>query len=77
MDTLQTTSGVVVTEVAEGSDAEKEGIRPGYLIQEMEWMPIDNLETYSKLVAKLKKENKEKVLLYVKSPDAAVVVMLQ
>ena len=62
-------SGVIVTEVAEGSDAEKEGIRPGYLIQEMEWMPIDNLETYSKLVAKLKAENKEKVLLYIKSPD--------
>ena len=61
--------GVVVTEVAEGSDAEKEGISPGYLVQEMEWMPINNLEAYSELVAKLKKENKEKVLLYVKSPD--------
>lgn len=61
--------GVVVTEVAKDSDAEKEGIRPGYLIQEMEWMTIDNLKTYSVLVAKLKKENKEKVLLYVKSPD--------
>ena len=61
--------GVVVTEVTEDSEAEKEGIRPGYLIQEMEWMPIGNLETYSELVAKLKKENKEKVLLYVKSPD--------
>ena len=61
--------GVVVTDVAEGSDAKKEGISPGYLIQEMEWMPVDNLRTYSDLVAKLKKENKDKVLLYVKSPD--------
>ena len=62
-------TGVVVTDVANGSDSEKKGIKPGYLIQEMEWMPIDNLEVYSRLVTKLKAENKRKILLYVKSPD--------
>ena len=33
-------TGVIVTEVEDGSDAEKKGIRPGYLIQEMEWRPV-------------------------------------
>ncbi len=61
--------GVIVTNVVKGSDAEKKGIRPGYLIQEMEWRSVGDLETYSGLVEKLKEENKEKVLLYVKSPD--------
>ena len=62
-------TGVIITSVESNSDAERQRIRPGSLIQEMEWEPVDNLETYSRLVAKLKQENKEKVLLYIKSPD--------
>ena len=62
-------TGVIVTEVENGSDAEEKGIRPGYLIQEMEWRPVGDLDAYYQLVEKLKEENKEKVLLYVKSPD--------
>ena len=61
--------GVVVTQVERGSNAEKEGIKPGYLIQEMEWMPIDNLEAYSRIAEQLKTQNKGRILLYVKLPD--------
>ena len=61
--------GVVVTEVKSGSDAEKNGIVPGSLIQEMEWTSIDDLESYSRLVEQLTMENKKQVLLYVKSPN--------
>ena len=61
--------GVVVTHVERGSDAEKKGIQPGYLIQEMEWMPIDDLKAYSRLTEQLMDENKKQVLLYVKSPN--------
>lgn len=60
--------GVIVTGVERGSDAARQGIRPGSLIQEMEWAPIDGLETYSRLVNQLKDEKKEQVLFYVKSP---------
>lgn len=60
--------GVFVIAVERGSDAEKQGIREGSLIQEMEWSPIDDLETYSRLTNQLKDEKKEQVLFYVKSP---------
>ena len=61
--------GVIVIQVERGSDAEKEGIRPGYLIQELEWMPVDDLESYSRIAKQLKAQNKRRALLYVKLPD--------
>ncbi len=61
--------GVIVTHVERGSNAEKEGIKPGYLIQEMEWIAIDDLEAYSRIAEQLKAQNKRRVLLYVKLPD--------
>ena len=62
-------TGVIVTQVASGSDAEKKEIKPGFLIQEMEWIAIDNLETYTSVTEKLKAENKKRVLLYVRLPN--------
>ena len=61
--------GVIIAEVEHGSDAAQQGIRPGALIQEMEWVPIDNLETYSRLAEQLTDGNKKQVRLYVKSPN--------
>ena len=61
--------GVIVTQVESGSNAEKKGIVPGSLIQEMEWTSIDNFESYSRLVEQLTNEKKKQVLLYVKSPN--------
>ncbi len=60
--------GVIVTGVEPASDAARQGIKLGSLIQEMEWTPIDNLETYSRLANQLKDAKKEQVLFYVKSP---------
>ncbi len=61
--------GVIVRQVERGSDAEKEGIKPGYLIQELEWMPVDDLESYSRIAEQLKAQDKRRVLLYVRLPD--------
>lgn len=61
--------GVIVTQVESGSNAEKKGIKPGYLIQEMEWTPIDDLESYARIAKQLKVQNKRRVLLYVRLPD--------
>ena len=61
--------GVIVTKVERGSNAEKEGIKPGYLIQELEWTPVDDLESYSRIAEELKKQSKRRALLYVRLPD--------
>ena len=61
--------GVIVTHVESGSSAEKKGIVPGSLIQEMEWTTVDDMKSYSRLVKQLRIGNKKRVLLYVKSPN--------
>ena len=62
-------TGVIVTQVARGSDAEKKGIKPGCLIQEMEWITIDNFETYTRVTKQLEAEDKKRILLYVRLPN--------
>jgi len=62
-------TGVIVTHVINGSDAEKKGIRPGHLIQEMEYTPIKDLDTYSAVVREVEASKEKRVLLYVKSPN--------
>jgi serine protease Do len=55
-------NGVVVTKVSPGSPAEKEGIRPGDLIKEVEREPIKNVKDYKKVTRELK-DNKTVLLL--------------
>lgn len=62
-------TGVIVTHVEKDSNAEKKGITPGTLIQEMEYTPIDNLETYSALARRLAESEEKRILLYVKFPN--------
>lgn len=62
-------TGVVITHVEKGSDAERKGIKPGYLIQEMEYATIKDFKTYSMIRNKIKQNNETRILLYVKSPN--------
>ncbi len=61
-------TGVIITQVREGSEAERKGIRPGYLIQEMEYATIENFKKYANILSKIRKHNETRILLYVKSP---------
>ena len=61
-------TGVVITHVEKGSDAERKGIKPGYLIQEMEYATIKDFKAYSMILNKIKQNNETRILLYVKSP---------
>lgn len=61
--------GVIVIRVASGSDAEKKGIKPGSLIQEMEYETIKDLDAYSAVARQVEANNEKRVLLYVKSPN--------
>ena len=62
-------TGVVITHVEKGSDAERKGIKPGYLIQEMEYATIKDFKAYSMILNKIKQNNETRILLYVKSPN--------
>ncbi len=60
--------GVIITKVREGSEAERKGIKLGYLIQEMEYATIKDYKKYSNILSRIKDHNETRILLYVKSP---------
>jgi serine protease Do len=62
-------TGVIVTRVETGSEAEKKGIKPGYLIQEMEYTKIKDLNVYADVLRNIRTNKENRILLYVKSPD--------
>jgi serine protease Do len=60
---LDTDKGVVVTRVAPGSEAAKDGIKPGTLIKEVNRQPVNSAAEFAKVMKKLSK--KDSVLLLI------------
>jgi len=56
-------TGVMISEVQPYSDAAKKGLRPGFIIKEVNQTKIENTIDFKKAVKKAKKENKALVML--------------
>ena len=63
----QDESGVLVTELREGSPAEKARIQIGDLIKEIDWEPVASIEDYRTRLKDVAKESK--ILLHVRHPN--------
>lgn len=60
-------NGVVVTRVADNSDAAKKGLRPGDVIQEINQTAIASIADFNTVLVQAKKDKKPSVLLLVNS----------
>jgi serine protease Do len=52
---IEAPNGIVVTDVQSGSQAEKEGIRPGDLILEIKQEPVRHLRDFRRILSTVKK----------------------
>ena len=64
--------GVIVVDVEEDSPAADNGIQVGHLIKEIDYITIENLADYKKVVQELEKKGEDLALVYVKSPNGRV-----
>ena len=60
-------TGVIVVEVEQRSPAARSGIRPGYLIKEIDYTEIQTIDDFEKIVDKLKESNEKLALVYFKN----------
>jgi serine protease Do len=72
---LNDTTGVVVTEVAEGSIAQEKGMQHGDVITEVGREPVRSAEEFKKVIAAV--SSKDGVLLYVRRNGTSTFVVLK
>ncbi len=71
------TSGVIVTKVEAGSEAEDQGLIVGTVILELDREQVKDIATFQTLLKDKKAEGKDRVLAYVRHGDIARYVMLR
>lgn len=64
--------GVIVENVEPDSPAADNGIQVGYLIKEIDYVTIENLRDYNKVVKELEEKGEDLALVYVKDSDGGV-----
>ena len=72
---LENASGVVVTQVAPGSAAARQGLRTGTLIKEVNRQPVTNVNDFSRALAA--NQDADSILLLVQDRDRSRYVVLQ
>lgn len=63
----QERNGVIVVEVEQRTPAARSGIRPGFLIKEIDYTEISTLDDFETVVSKLKERNEKLALVYFKN----------
>lgn len=71
---IKDNKGVIITEVVPNSPAEKEGLRPGDLVKEINKTEIHNISDFNAIINKMKKD--DKILLRVIRENRAFFVVL-
>ncbi len=64
--------GVIVVDVEPDSPAADNGIQVGHLIKEIDYVTIENLRDYKKVVKELEEKGEDLALVYVKDPSGRV-----
>lgn len=67
-------SGLIVSNVEQGSPAAKAGMKPGQLVEEVNKIPVSNLDDLSKVLSET--SDSDKILLRVRSGSYATYIVL-
>jgi serine protease Do len=68
-------SGVVVTDLEDGSPADEAGIKRGDIIKEVNKQPVKNMKAYNLAIKKALKE--ENILLLIKRGRSSIYIVLK
>ena len=55
--------GLLITGIDQNTDAERKGIRPGDIIQEVDRIPVRKIEEFKKIISQVKSKRKGVLLL--------------
>jgi len=67
--------GVVISNVKSGSPAEKSGLLPGMIVQEVERQAVSNLDTFKEIINGI--DSEQGVLLLIRSSNGSRYILIQ
>ena len=68
-------NGVVISNVKSGSPAEKSGLLPGMIVQEVERQAVSNLDTFKEIINGI--DSEQGVLLLIRTSNGSRYIFIQ